>query len=88
MFTNTNAIRAAKPAPVRRDRVGGPIPTAVVLDFARARKVGSTAQIPAVLPDENRDRLAPGDLVVIAGLILATTFYPVLMWLLLLLSDD
>jgi hypothetical protein len=87
MFTNTNAI-AARPAPVRRDSVGGPIPTAVVLDFARARKVGGTAQIRAALSDKNRNGLPLGDLVVIAGLFLATTFYPALMWLLLLSSGE
>jgi hypothetical protein len=59
-----------------------------MLDFARARKVGSTAQIRAALADENRNRLTLGDVVVIAGLFLATTFYPALVWLLLLLSSE
>ena len=91
MFTNTNAIRTAKPALVRRHIGQGPVapvPTAVILDFARARSVESTAQIRAAASNERPNRLALGDLAVITGLFLvATAYYPVLTWLLLLTGD-
>jgi hypothetical protein len=87
MFTNASAI-SAKPAFVRRDSVAGSIPTAVVIDFARARTFGDTTQIRAALSGKNRNRLPLGDLVVIVGLFLATTYYPTLIWLLLFSSGE
>lgn len=53
------------------------------LDPVRARNGRSTAQIHKAPSNENQDSFTLIDVVVIAGLLLATAVYPAMTWLLL-----
>jgi hypothetical protein len=61
-------------------------PTGTILDFVRARGARSAARIGEAQSSENQDSFTLADLVAIAGLFLATAFYPAITWLLLFLT--
>jgi|HubBroStandDraft_1064217.scaffolds.fasta_scaffold400053_1 hypothetical protein len=76
-----NATHRAQ-ASIGPSAVAGSSPTGTILDFVRARDARSAARVREAQSNENQDGFTLADLVAIAGLFLATAFYPAITWLL------
>ncbi len=73
------AIRLV-PAAIPEPATARSTASAVIIDFAKARRSGHAARVGDAASNENQDSLTLTDWAVFAYALMATTFYPLLAW--------
>lgn len=82
-WSSAKAAMRPLPAATGESATGRPTPSAIVIDFARARRSGRAVPIPEASSHESRNRLTLADVALIVYVTIATGFYPALAWLLI-----
>ncbi len=81
-WSSAKAAIRPMPAATGESAIDWSTPSAVIIDFAQARRISHAARVGGKSPNENQNGLTLTDWAVFGYMLLTTAFYPALVWFL------